>query len=106
MGQVILSLEEYDQLKKQADVVAQVKDCFSLDRVYNGDIKLNVSISKAAEIFKAMFAESVYNDGSYEIQVNPVQFDEIDVAGYYVKAVRKEESIEDKVYEELMEDEE
>ena len=91
MGQVILSLEEYDQLKKQADVIAQVRDCFTLYRGYEGDIKLNISISKAAEIFKAMFAESVYNDGSYEIQVNYSQWDETDVAGYYVKAVKKED---------------
>ena len=96
MGQVILSLEEYDQLKKQTDVVAQVRDCFSLDKNYNGDeIKLNIAISKAVEIFKSMFLESKYNDGSYEIQVNHSKWDEIDVAGYYVKAVKKEEFIEE-----------
>lgn len=96
MGQVNLSLEEYDQLKKQTDLVAQVRDCFSLERNYNGDeIKLNISISKAAEIFKAMFLESEYNDGSYEIQIINTQFDEIDVAGYYVKAVKKEDGHEE-----------
>lgn len=106
MGRVILSLEEYDQLKKQADLVAQVGDCFTLYRGYDGDIKLNISISKAAEIFKAMFAESVYNDGSYEIQVKHSQWDETDVAGYCVKAVKKGESTEDKFKEESREDEE
>ena len=107
MGQVHLSLEEYDQLKKQADVVAQVRDCFSLYRSYDGnEIKLNISLDKAAEIFKAMFSESVYNNGSYEIQVGDSQWGETDVAGYYVKAVKKEESTEDKVKEEFMEDEE
>lgn len=102
MGQVNLSLLEYNQLMKQADVAAQVRDCFTLYRSYDGnEIKLNISISKAAEIFKAMFAKSVYNDGSYEIQLNLSQWDEIDVAGYYVKAVKKED-----VQEEIREGEE
>ena len=92
MGQVILSLEKYDQLKKEADIAAQVRDCFTLNRSYDGkEIKLNISISKAAEIFKAMFSESAYNDGSYEIQLNLYQWDETDVAGYCVKAVKREE---------------
>lgn len=101
MGQVILSLEEYDQLKKQADLAEQARDCFTLGKGYDGDIKLNISISKAAEIFKAMFAESVYNDGSYEIQEKYYQWEEADVAGYYVKAVKKQE-----LKEETKEDEE
>ena len=96
MGQVNLSLEEYDQLKKQADVAAQVRDCFSLYRNYSGDeIKLNISISKAAEIFKAMFVESVYNDGSYEIQLEHSQFSETDVAGYCIKAVKKDDILKE-----------
>lgn len=95
MGQVVLSLEEYDQLKKQADVVAQVKDCFSLDRSYGGEVKLNISVGKTAEIFKAMFAESVYNDGTYEVQVDKDFGYTTDVAGYYVKAVKKKEELEE-----------
>lgn len=105
MGQVVLSLEEYDQLKKQADVVAQVKDCFSLDRSYGGEVKLNISVGKTAEIFKAMFAESVYNDGTYEVQVDKDLGYTTDVAGYYVKAVKKVEEPEE-IQEESKEDEE
>lgn len=103
MGQVNLSLEEYDQLKKKADVAAQVRDCFTLDRGYNGnEIKLSISVIKAAEIFKAMFAESVYNNGNYEVEVDEeILLYEVDVAGYYVKAVKKQE-----LKEETREDEE
>lgn len=102
MGQVNLSLEEYDQLKKQADVAAQVRDCFTLDRGYDGDIKLQVTVGKAVEIFKAMFSESAYNDGNYEVEVDEERLSyEIDVAGYYVKAVKKQE-----FQEESREDEE
>lgn len=95
MGQVVLSLEEYDQLKKQADVVAQVKDCFSLDKTYSGEIKLSVSVGKAAEIFKAMLEESCYNNGAYEIQIDKDVDYIVDVAGYYVKAVKKIEELEE-----------
>lgn len=101
MGRVILSLEKYDQLKKEADIAAQVRDCFTLNRDYNGDIKLQITVGKAAEIFKAMFAKSLYNDGSYEIQVDKVLWHETEVAGYYVKAVKKQE-----LKEETKEDEE
>ena len=91
MGQVVLSLEKYDQLKKEADIAAQLRDCFTLNREYNGDIKLQITVGKAAEIFKSMFATSLYNDGSYEVQVDKEWWYETEVAGYYVKAVRKQD---------------
>ena len=95
MGQVVLDLEEYDQLKKQTDIAAQVRDCFSLKRSYNGEIKLNISVGKAAEIFKAMFDESIYNDGTHEIEVDGNLDYNTDVAGYYVKAVEKSKELEE-----------
>ena len=101
MGQVVLSLEEYDQLKKQADIAAQTRDCFALYRGYSGDIKLQVTVGKAAEIFKAMFSESRYNDGSYEIEVDEERLlYETDVAEYYVKAVKKKEEPKEETEEE------
>ena len=90
MGQVILSLIEYDELKKQANLVEQTKDCFLLEKSYNGEIKLNISVGKAAEIFKALFSESYYNNETYEIEVDKDLLDyKTDVAGCYVKAVKK-----------------
>lgn len=91
MGQVVLSLEEYDQLKKQADIAAQTRDCFSLDKNFSGEIRLYVSVGKAAEIFKSIFDKSLYNDDTYEIQVDKDLDYTVDVAGYYVKAVKKKE---------------
>lgn len=95
MGQVVLSLEEYDQLKKETNIAAQVRDCFSLEKTYGGEIKLSISVGKAAEIFKAMFEESIYNNGTYEIQVDKDLDYTTDVAGYYVKAVKKKEEPEE-----------
>ena len=82
MGQVVLSLEEYDQLKKQTNI-------FSLEKSFCGEIKLSISVGKAAEIFKAMFEESIYNNGTYEIQVDKDLDYTTDVPGFYVKAVKK-----------------
>lgn len=101
MGQVSLSLEEYDQLKKQTNIAAQVRDCFSLEKSYGGEIKLSISVGKAAEIFKSIFEQSIYSNGTYEIQVNKDLDYTTDVAGYYIKAVKR---VEETVGEEEEED--
>lgn len=101
MGQVNLSLEEYDNLKKQADIAAQARECFVISRSYNSDVTLKISVGKAAELFKSLFNGSIYDDGSYEIEVDENNLDyETEVASYYVKAVKKEEPEEDREDEE------
>lgn len=104
MGQVILSLIEYDQLKKKSDEVAQLKECFKLNKNYDGKITLRIPVEKATKIFKKLFDESEYNDGSYVLDIDSRYIDiDADIAEWYVKAIKKEESKED---EETKEDEE
>lgn len=95
MGQVVLSLEEYDQLKKQADVVAELKGCFKLEKDYEGkEITLAIPVKKAAEIFGELFTESEYNDGSYVMEIEHKDYT-VNVANWYVKALKKPEVIEE-----------
>ena len=106
MGQVVLSLEEYDQLKKETNITAQVRDCFSLEKSYGGEIKLSISVGKAAEIFKSIFEQSIYSNSTYEIQVDKDLDYTTDVAGYYIKAVKRvEEPEEAEAQEEAEQDE-
>ncbi len=110
MGQVILSLEEYEELKKKADageiardVANSYRDIFKLYKSYGDDkIVLEIKVKKAAEILKSMIVESEFNDGTYEVEVDENNLDYgANVAEYYVKAVKKQ----DKVTEELAEEE-
>lgn len=90
MGQVILSLEEYDQLKKQADLVTQTKECFELRKRYDGEITLGISLGKTKEIFKKIFESSRYAS-DFEMQTREdINYNYVDeVSGYYIKAVKK-----------------
>ena len=95
MGQVILSLEEYEKLRKQADAVAELSNCFELDADFDrGRITLGIPIKKAAEIFKTMFIGSEYDDGTFEIKEELRNYS-INVADYYINAVKKKEKLEE-----------
>lgn len=105
MAQVILSLEEYDQLKQKADATAALSKCFELDKDYDGEkITLAIPIKKAAEIFKTMFIGSEYDDGTFEIEEDIRNYN-ISVADYYIKAVKKVEKSVEEVQEEQEESE-
>lgn len=97
MGQVILSLEEYDQLKKKADGKEELAKCFELDKDYNGKVQLNISIQKAQEIFKVLFEGSKFDDGTYVINEKESDYNE-GIASYYINATKnlepKEELVE------------
>ena len=96
MGQVILSLEEYNELKKQADAVQatkeaieSLKECFVLEEDYRGEeITLGISTVKAAEIFNKMFEVSKFNDGTYDLKVNPGEYSS-SIATHRIKAIKK-----------------
>ena len=96
MGQVVLSLDEYNELKRQADAVQTVKEaieslkeCFVLEKDYKGqEITLGISIVKAAEIFNKMFEASEFNDGTYELKVEPIEYSS-SIATHRIKAVKK-----------------
>ena len=96
MGQVILSLEEYNELKKQADTVQatkeaieSLKECFVLEKDYKGEeITLAISNMKAAEVFSIMFEASEFNDGTYELEVDPGEYSS-SIATHRIKAVKK-----------------
>lgn len=104
MGQVLLSLEEYEVLKKKADageiardVANGYRDIFKLYKSYGDDkIVLEIKVKKAAEILKSMLVESEFNDGTYEVEVDEDNLDYgANVAEYYVKAVKKKEKLEE-----------
>lgn len=96
MGQVILSLEEYNELKGQTDAVQvmkeaieSLKECFVLEKDYKGEeITLGISTVKAAEIFNKMFEASEFNDGTYELKVEPIKYSS-SIATHRIKAVKK-----------------
>lgn len=100
-GQVALSVEEYNELKAQADVnkamkeaVESLKESFSLKESYNGqEICLAMKDEKAAEIFTKIFEASEFNNGAYDLQVNPSKYSS-EIASYRINAVKKEESEE------------
>ncbi|WP_410497233.1 hypothetical protein QTL86_11320 [Cellulosilyticum sp. ST5] len=95
MGQVILSLEEYEKLRKQADAVAELSKCFVIVESFNEkEVTLSIPVAKAAEIFKAMFVGSKYDDGTFEIHEDIRNYN-ISVADYYIKAVKKKEKLEE-----------
>lgn len=95
MGQVILSLEEYEKLRKQADAVAELSKCFVIvESSYEEAVTLSIPVAKAAEIFKAMFVGSKYDDGTFEIHEDIRNYN-ISVADYYIKAVKKKEEPEE-----------
>lgn len=95
MGQVLLSLEEYEELKKKGDAVAELSKCFRIEKSYSEkEVSLSISITKAAEIFKAMFNGSKYDDGTFEIYEDIRNYN-ISVADYYIKAVKKKEETEE-----------
>lgn len=95
MGQVSLSLEEYDQLKQKADATAELSKCFELDADFDRRrITLAIPIKKAAEIFKTMFIGSEYDDGTFEIKEELKNYS-INVADYYINAVKKKEEPEE-----------
>lgn len=106
MGQVILSLEEYEKLRKQADAVAELSNCFELDADFDrGRITLGIPIKKAAEIFKTMFIGSEYDDGTFEIKEELRNYS-INVADYYINAVKKKEKLEEAETQEEVEQDE
>ena len=103
MGQVILSLEEYNELKEKMDAIQamkeaieSLKECFVLEKDYKGEeITLGISIVKAAEIFTKMFEASEFNDGTYELEVDPGVYTST-IASHRIKAVKKaDESAEE-----------
>jgi hypothetical protein len=105
MGQVILSLEEHEKLRKQADAVAELSNCFELDADFDrGRITLGIPIKKAAEIFKTMFIGSEYDDGTFEIKEELRNYS-INVADYYINAVKKKEKLEEAETQEEPEEE-
>ena len=98
MGQVILSLEEYNELKGQADAnkaikeaIENLKECFVLEKDYTGkEITLAISNMKAAEVFNIMFEASEFNDGTYELEVDPGEYNS-SIATHRIKAVKKDD---------------
>ncbi len=103
MGQVILNLEEYEELRKKADAnkamkeaIESLKECFVLEKDYKGEeITLAISNVKAAEIFNIMFEASEFNDGTYELKVDPGLYTS-SIASHRIKAVKKaDESAEE-----------
>lgn len=95
MAQVILSLEEYEKLRKQADAVAELSKCFELNTDYDSTkVSLAIPVKKAAEIFKTMFTGSEYDDGTFEIKEDIKNYS-ISVADYYINAIKKKEKLEE-----------
>ena len=90
MGKVILSIEEYEDLRKQADL----KECFSLKKNYD-DSRINLTISqdKAVSIFNELFSTSKFKD-DYVIVENSTNFN-IEIADFYIKAVRKSDDVKE-----------
>lgn len=104
MGQVALSLIEYENLRQR-----DVRNYFSLEEDYNGEVKLTIKTEKAAEIFNKLFKGSVFDNGAYEIDTDKEGYKRgrtADVCGYYVKAVKKlKEQAEAQEQEEVEKDE-
>ncbi|MHC1750705.1 MAG: hypothetical protein AB9856_20730 [Cellulosilyticaceae bacterium] len=90
MGQVILSLEEYDQLRKQADGKKELSNCFELKKDYSGELRLSIEVSKAQEIFKTLFTGSKFDNGTYVINEKECDYSD-DIANYYINATKKDE---------------
>ncbi|WP_410495056.1 hypothetical protein QTL86_12950 [Cellulosilyticum sp. ST5] len=75
MAQVILSLEEYEELKKKADageiardVAKNYRNIFKLYKAYGDEkIYLEIEVGKVAEILKSMLIENGFNNDTYEI---------------------------------------
>ena len=102
MGQVILNLEEYEELRKKADAnkamkeaVESLKECFVLEKDYTGkEITLAISNVKAVEVFSIMFEASEFNDGTYELEVDPGEYSS-SIATHRIKAVKKDDEPEE-----------
>ena len=96
MGIVFMSTEEYNELKEQADAnkamkeaIESLKECFVLEKDYKGEeITLAISNVKVAEIFSKMFESSEFNDGTYELEVDPGEYSS-SIASHRIKAVKK-----------------
>ncbi len=96
MGIVFMSTEEYNELKEQADAnkaikeaIESLKECFVLEKDYKGEeITLAISNVKAAEIFNKMFEASEFNNGTYELKVEPIEYSST-IASHRIKAVKK-----------------
>lgn len=113
MGIVFMSTEEYNELKEQADAnkamkeaIESLKECFVLEKDYKGEeIILAISNVKAAEIFSKMFEASEFNNGTYELKVEPIECSS-SIATHRIKAVKKvDESVEVLTQEKNQEDE-
>lgn len=85
MGKVILNLDEYNQLKKQAESRKELAECFSVKKSYSGEVRLCINIPKAQEIFKVLFKDSSFDNGKYEINEKECEHSD-DILSYYINA--------------------
>lgn len=94
MGQVMLSLEEYNELRDQARKAAAVRDCLMLEKSYNGNVELAIDMKKAAETFRILMEGSQFKD-THTVMEDPTMLDTYTIATYSLRAVPNETLEED-----------